>query len=548
MKPLACLAAALLGGCSPAPPAPDELEHSSEGFAQLQYIRPHDVDILIVLDNSSSMAEEQALLAANLGPLIEMLEGHDFRADYRIAITTTDAGHPACPSSTPERGKFLLTPCTSRLDEFVTDGEGGPSDVRAPACSDICGLDAADLQILPTTTDEDPTPRPRPWLERIDGRSNLPEGVEMTDALRCFAPQGVAGCDFEAPLESMHQALLRSQNPTDPAYGFLRKDAALLMLIVTDEDDCSVAPGGEAMFSGAPTSAVCWDAAVTCVGDPSGYDGCEATNEDLAGNEGVADADAVLQPLARYAELLDAIMADKRALDPAQRPLIAIMAGVDAVGELVLADVGDSDPEFQQTFGIGPGCEANTSDPDRPIRATPPVRLRTVLTALGSEWMFSVCENNWTPLLHPLGHIDSWWTRWESAYPACYPYCALDTDPTTSALEPDCIVEEQTPDSEQAQDIPACARDELGYVIDPDTNDYAMPSDDVHVCHALLTDNSQATSDPTDDVSHECSDQNFNLEFKVSRRPGHPGTGGTRVTATCSLSAEPTISCPGWSD
>lgn len=560
-----CLAVALLAGCSPPGPqsAPDEIEHYSEGFAQLQYTRAHEVDLLFVLDNSSSMADQQAFLANNLGAMIQLLEDEEVDADYRLAITTTDAGHPACPSSTPERGAFMLTPCTSRLDEFVADGEGGPSDVRAVACTDICGLDAADLAILPTTTDEDPTPRPRPWLEHINGSNNLREGVDMADALRCFAPQGVAGCDFETPLESMRQGLLRAKDPTDPAYGFLRKDATLMVVFMTDEDDCSLAPGAEEIFSAdgdkqfwsdpdaaAPTSAVCWNAGVTCVGDPSGYDSCEATNKDLAGNEGaaVADTDAVLQPLNRYVELFDMLMQDKRALDPTQQPIIGVVAGVDLQGHLVFADIGDSDPEFQQTFGIGPGCEGYGPNIDPPIRATPPVRLNAALTALGSPGnIFSACVDDWSPVLEELASIYGWWGE-KGLYPACFPHCALDTDATTTALEPDCIVEQHLPDSEHAEDIPECARDEHGYIINPETQDWEMPSDDVHVCHAVLTDNAQSTPDFNDDMSPECSDRNFNLEFKIARRPGHPAAGGTRVTATCLLSAAPEADCPGLGD
>jgi hypothetical protein len=525
--PWLCLAG--LAACSSVEPDAEDSEHYIEGFVQLQYEKPHNVDILIVLDNSSSMAQEQALLANNLAPLIDVLEHDSVEADYRIAITTTDAGHPACASGTPEGGAFVLTPCTSRLDEFVADGEGGASDVRALACEDICGLDAAELEILPTTTDEDPVPRPRPWLEFIDGRTNLPEGVSMADALSCFAPQGIAGCDFEMPLESMYQALLRAKDASDPAYGFLRKDAKLVVVIVTDEDDCSPAPGAEEIFSAeGATSAACWNAGVTCVGDPSGYDSCEAT-----------DVDAVLRPLSRYVELFDELMIDKLAIDSTQRPLISILAGVGPNGDPVFAEVGDSDPEFQQTFGIGPSCEADGEDPDRPIRATPPVRLLAMQAALDARAVFSVCESDWTPVLEPIAE-----RIYDGIRPACFTYCALDTDAATFEIEPDCIVHEEFADG-SIRHIEECARDENGYSIDPETHDFRMPSDDVHVCHAQLTDDFGLTPDLGDDMSPECTDLDYNLEFKIARRVGHPAKAGTRVTATCSLSAHPSISCPG---
>ena len=132
--------------------------------------------------------------------------------------------------------------------------------------------------------------------------------------------------------------------------------------------------------------------------------------------------------------------------------------------------------------------------------------------------------------------------------PACFPECVLDTDVTTAIVEPDCIVEEHLPGSELAQRIPECARDEQGYVIEASTHDYQMPGDDVHVCHAMLTDDFGATAALSDDMSPECERRGFNLEFKIARRPGHPGQQGSRVTATCSLSAQPSVQCPGLRD
>lgn len=96
--------------------------------------------------------------------------------------------------------------------------------------------------------------------------------------------------------------------------------------------------------------------------------------------------------------------------------------------------------------------------------------------------------------------------------------------------------------------IPECARDQQGYVLDASTHDYQMPGDDVHVCHAMLTDDAGVTEDRSDDLSPECWDRGQNLEFKITRRPGHPGQQGSRVTATCSLSAQPSVQCAGLRD
>ncbi|MCA9698745.1 MAG: VWA domain-containing protein, partial [Myxococcales bacterium] len=130
---------------------------------------------------------------------------------------------------------------------------------------------------------------------------------------------------------------------------------------------------------------------------------------------------------------------------------------------------------------------------------------------------------------------------------ACYASCALDSDPETTALEPSCIVEEEAQGQEPTP-IPECAREggTGDYLIDPETNDYAMPDDASNVCAALLVDpDGSQTSDLADDMSEECVAAGYNLEFEVARRPGFPAAGGTSVKATCKISTQPDLDCPG---
>ena len=58
----------------------------------------------------------------------------------------------------------------------------------------------------------------------------------LTAAIKCIGSVGINGCGFEAQLESARRALDPQLN-VNP--GFLRADAALLVLFITDEDDCS---------------------------------------------------------------------------------------------------------------------------------------------------------------------------------------------------------------------------------------------------------------------------------------------------------------------
>ncbi len=512
-----------------------------------------DVDILFVIDNSGSMGEEQATLAANVGAFINVLETVGVEANYRIGVTTTDNGNPWCPAgtTTPEGGKLVMSSCKTRLDDFVF---GNSIDVQDLACNDICTLSAEELEILPTTTDVDQNPAPRPWLENIEGKKNIPASTSTADAFACFGPQGINGCGFESPLESMYLALARSLTSGEASYGFMRANALLAVIFVTDEADCSYnkdysvifEEGGNKVFwsdpdASFPTSAVCWNAGVDCFGDPSAYDTCDPVNKNEFGASGVSDADAVLHPISRYIDLLQGLEDEKQQLDPNQEVIVGLIGGVNEDGYPVYADVGDSDPEFQASYGIGPGCTAsNPLDPGNPISAVPPVRLRAVTDAFTPENMFSICAPDYSPVFAAIADRIS-----DNIRPACFTQCVADTDPDTEILDAQCTVEQDLPGLGPAEPILECLRDANGYVIDGATKNYTMPNADVNVCYAMLVDKQGLTPDPSDDISLDCSESNFNLEFKIARRQGFPAPSGTAIAASCELAQFPDVECPG---
>jgi hypothetical protein len=527
---------------------------SGTGGSSMEFLDVNrDVDVLFVIDNSGSMGEEQATLAANVPALIDVLEQEHVRANYRIGITTTDNGNEWCPvgSTTPEAGKMVLSSCKSRLQDFLFNN--GEVDVQDLACNDICLLTDAELQIAPTTTDFDPTPSPRPWLENNLGEKNIPESTSMVDAFRCFGPQGINGCGFESQLESMYLALKRAENTGEAEYGFVRPTAILAVVFLTDETDCSYnksyseifAEDGNRVFwsdpaASYPTSAVCWNAGVTCTGDPSNYDTCEPVNKDVDGNEGVSDAEAVLHPMSRYYGLLDGLEAQKQDFNANQEIIVGLIGGVDSQGTVHYASVAQTDPEYENNFGIGPGCMApppvGSTDP---ITAVPPVRERALVDRYSEGNMFSICESDYSPALEQIASRIA-----DQIRPACYANCAQDTNPNTATLEPECTVEEQSPGN-PATVIDECLREGDTYAIDPLTGGYTMPSDAVNVCHAMRIDASQSTPSMSDDMSLECIDGNYNLEFAIERRPGFPAAAGTTIAADCLLADSPDVTCPG---
>ncbi|KIG11845.1 hypothetical protein DB30_02397 [Enhygromyxa salina] len=541
-------------GCLNHPLKPVELEKGSEVEDQLQLTVNKDVDILFVIDNSGSMGEEQAILANNFGSFIQVLEADDVEANYRLGITTSDNGNPWCPpgSTTPEAGNLVLSSCKSRIGDFIFNS--GETDVTDLACNDICTLDAAALEVLPSTTDYDTQAKPRKWLENIEGKKNIPDSTNTEDAFKCFGPQGINGCGFESQLESMYLALIRAQNADEVgSYGFLRASAILAVVFVTDEADCSYNKSFSEIFeqdgnrvfwsdpaAAFPTSAVCWNAGVDCEGDPNNYDTCSAVNKDVNGNSGVDNGQAVLHPMSRYIGLLDGLEKEKQELNAEQEVIVALIGGVANDGTAFYGDVSGTNPEFQNSFGIGPGCEApNPLNPAEPVQAVPPVRLRDLVEEFTPGNMFSICQQDYSDAMEAIAQRIR-----DQIQPACYTKCVKDTDASTAIVDPECTVEEDPPGNDNTVRIQECERDAAGYVLDGN-GDYSMPGSDVNVCYALLTDDSMQTGSVGDDMSDYCKDENFNLEFKIARRPGYPATGGTSISATCSLADFPDVTCPG---
>lgn len=511
-----------------------------------------DVDILFVIDNSGSMGHEQQRFAQALSTLVDGLEAPEVAANYRLAFTTTDNGNYWCRGqgvSTPEAGQFVLSSCQSRLDDFYFSG----TDTLAEfACTDSCSTN--EIATVPTTTADDPTPRSRPWIERTSGETNLANGVSALDAARCVAPMGINGCGFESHLESMWKALKLPFEESQDEFGFLRDSAALSIVFLTDEADCSFnrehetevfGEGGPRTFwslpdeQQSPSSAVCWNAGVSCTGSGT-YDDCSSADLDPLGNEVTSADEASLFPVAKYVDYVNELELDKREINPLQEVLVQAIVGVPQgypSEPLVYREgpMANDLSSFQTRFGVGQGCTTAELDGSTG-EAVPPVRLREF-----AEWfavgdgdvatnMYSVCRDDYSPAMGKL--VDG--IR-DQLRPTCMPACVQDTDPATpGSVEPDCELFQRSVDESGLSSeisIPKC--DAGGTV--PGGED---------VCYVELSDKTGATPSPDDDMTEFCADEGWNLEFRIVRAEGNMAPPGAAFSALCELSENRPIDCP----
>lgn len=362
------------------------------------------VDILFVVDNSGSMAGHQRRLVESVPTLLGGLENFDLR----IAITTTDVSHPRCNSS-PENGEFLVRNCV----DAIAEGEFVFADMdHAAACTAHCAVPSGSLVDAATPTAEEPTPEVRAWFERTAGVDNT--AVDLDDALACALPQGVAGCGFESPLESMYLALARTTDPASPNFGFLRPEADLRIIFMTDEMDCSFAPAfqeifdQDSIFSEDPespaTSAVCFNAGMKCTGGPGIYTDCNAVDRDLTGALVTDPQQAVLQPVAKYVQQLQQIQAGKTGAASVQ---IVALAGVPVgfeTGTVPIVWADETKAGQHALFGIAPACTAlDPQVPDLVHLGIPPGRLLELAESFGAPQFYSICDDSFDAAMAAVG-------------------------------------------------------------------------------------------------------------------------------------------------
>jgi hypothetical protein len=207
------LVAGLLVGCGGGKAKSDaSVTHTVANTFQASLSRR--IDILFAIDSSSLMENAQENLRANIGAFVDVLEAlPGGMPDVHIAVASADmgVGHndiPGCNATGGDNGIFH-------------SGVG----VGARDCP-ATGLDAGATYVSSTGG---ATPQ-----NNFTG--------DIRQVLRCILPIGAASCGFEQQLKSIARALgADGFDPPSENAGFLRPEASLAIIILTNEDDCSAA-------------------------------------------------------------------------------------------------------------------------------------------------------------------------------------------------------------------------------------------------------------------------------------------------------------------
>ena len=444
----------LLGACVAPPVAVPETTVSQDTPIRVSQNVQNQVDILFMVDNSPSMEAMQAELVAKFpqflqvfGTLAHPTDGSMPQyADLHIGVVTSDYGAGNVDGSGCQRSP---------------GGQRGLLQGKGAAADASCGA-----------------PEGAAYIQYAFGASgdtcNLAGGCSENTLGRqftCMASVGAAGCGFEHQLESVYAAL-RSKDAINA--GFLRPEALLAVVFVTNEDDGSAPPDTDIFDPkkldsyGAYTTYRQTRFGVAC-GTPPSLAPYASSMGLLAGCEAAPDTMTSMigreWDVKRYVDLFTLPpSAGGIKADPTNDVILVSIDAPTSSVETILATVGTGggkqpSPAYVPCAALGPQCVValqhscqNQASPA--FFGDPPVRLDTVIGAAHLHQHADICgtDPSKTPdysqaLQKVAGLISS------SLRPGCVPA------PLTNVDDPDCVVEDITTSNDGTQtqvSIPGC--------------------------------------------------------------------------------------------
>jgi len=168
------------------------------------------VDVIFLVDNSGSMVGEQVQLAHSFQAFASVLE-QKFGDTFHVAVVTTGMESQACP------------PCDLNVTASCINETGENGRFQDRKGHIIWNAGTPEFDFVQDTSC------------RVMTDSNA-DCFYDTAQERGIALVGVRGCGYERGLAPLRYAL----DPLSNSYnaGFLRDDATLAVIVISDEDDC----------------------------------------------------------------------------------------------------------------------------------------------------------------------------------------------------------------------------------------------------------------------------------------------------------------------
>jgi hypothetical protein len=323
-----------------------------------------DVDILFMIDNSRSMLPLQQKLLTNFPIFMQTLQQLPMGLpNVHIAVVSSDMG----------AGLNSVELCNNDGGNFHYQVGSA-----APATCTSTGLAANQT-----------------YISNVNGVTNYTGTIE--NVFTCIAALGQDGCGFEAQLESVAHALGADGPAPDTNNGFLRPNAYLAMIFITNEDDCSV-PGDSNLFISGPGHQF--------VADPEGPLVSYRCNEfghlcngappprTMAMNFVPASVCVPAEEMGQLIPVHTLVDEIKKLKPDPTKILVAVIAGIpDKYNVILTPPLIAQDPSMWAA--IDHSCMQNSGE-----YADPGVRLAAFVRAFGANGLFlTICADSFAPAL-----------------------------------------------------------------------------------------------------------------------------------------------------
>jgi hypothetical protein len=223
------------------------------------------VDLLLTIDNSISMAEKQKLFAKTLPELLTRLVNPFCVNGQGRLVARLGSPNEVCPVGSQRE----FAPLRDVHVGVITSSLGSHGSMGTT--SDVCtrATDDDHAHLIGLQRQNVPSYDGRGFLKWDPDRLGSPPGETDMTAFAAsletmIVSAGEAGCGFEAPLEATYRFLVDPEPPLsievdanqrsrrigiDQALlqqraDFLRPDSAVAVLLLTDENDCSIQDSG----------------------------------------------------------------------------------------------------------------------------------------------------------------------------------------------------------------------------------------------------------------------------------------------------------------
>jgi hypothetical protein len=246
------------------------------------------LDVLFVIDNSSGMANKQAILAASVpGFITRLVNPPCVDAQGSPVATQPASGAAACSSGTRQ-----FTPVTDmHLGAITTSlGSHGGMVCSAPGPNDDPSLthldDQAELVATKRTGVASYMSSGFASFDFTGKAGDSDPTVATTELQTMITAAGEHGCGYEATLESMYRFLIDPEPPVSVSQvdgvsvpmginqdllaqreAFLRPGSSVAIVILSDENDCSILDSGVGWFIGSDNRMP--KATVACATNPN---------------------------------------------------------------------------------------------------------------------------------------------------------------------------------------------------------------------------------------------------------------------------------------